>query len=1118
MLFKNGISISKKSIVILLLLLIEFSYFILCLINTFWLLRIVLVLISLFIIPGALFLTILRYSINNITKLIVEGYFISTIISTMLTSIMLMLGLPLTPLNYSLAMLILVLFLSIIALRMKIEFKLSKPDILLTIAAFLAYVALIIYFSKLPRLFTPDETAYIFSARMGILNGAVPPMGARPDANEVASLFQGRYFWIYLLASFIGSTGLPAHQAGLLSVGFLIMTALASSLLEENKWESVAIFVTIILNQLLFSFSALTLNDLAISFYVVFTVSYFINSFSKINNNLTINIKNLFYSLMGIIVLIVIKSNLMIFVAMWIILIYIILRYNLYKQNLKYKLLLIAMVLPVLIYELCIDIPYVISVWILRNRQLGNIFRKFLFISPAEYLLGLFFAPWWNPTAPTLSSRSFADYMNYLYRILMPESSSVLVSAIILVLPFFILSGNLQRKQDKHILALLTLLSLWLYYIVAVSLFYLDDASRYSLWMIPLWISLTFIVLRDIRDNPSFSKFLMLFMGALILLWINIWLTREKGGVYVGYVLPSRLWTANAVMAQIMLLMLILSLLFLKKDIILRLTISKKLSVEKSVNLKNAVLFLLIALILSNDVYFGFQFIERTKLYEDHGFNMISDTLNGLEYNGGKLIFSNNYIYMRPYVNDKLFQQGLLLPLPDTKEELLKLLEIAPNGTLLLISSDRDTTWYEYCNKYIKDYMNLDIITPEKPTFPKLPNFNLTELILKMTFDDANETTVVDHSGFGNNGINYGAKIVKGYYENALRFDGKQWVSIPNKGVLNVRKEITISFLALINEAQYSKGYMILSKGYAPADGSYDIFIWDGRIYFQIGNVSSLSFPAQPYLGEWHHFIFTYDGKKLEAYVDGVLVASKQASGLIRISPYDLEIGRDSQRKDYYYIGLIDQLQISNKSIDIRELLSYYWNNYAFKIKEATLPTGVVKFYTILNQKSNTNLKEVFIKDSRLYIQKNLTVMLELQIDSLSSKNISILIATDRFTKIYNIPLNKGFNNVKFHFDYIRDPSWYEAGGFYWIHLAKTRVIVIENNTISYNRFITIQNLELMNILFLILLCGLLIFYSIFSLERANILEVGAKLREYAFKHFDVRENRERDNRTFSSC
>jgi len=1067
------ISILKKDIIILLFLIIEFSYFILCITNTSWLLRVVFVLPSLFIIPGALLLAILRHSINSSTRLIVEGYFLSTILAVMLTSIMFMLDLPLIPFNYSLAVLILVLSLSVIALRMKIEFKLSKSDTPLVAVAVLAYVALTIYFSGLPRLFTPDETSYIFSARTGISNGVVPPMGVQPDANEVSSLFQGRYFWIYLLASFIGSTGLPAYKAGLLNVSFLIMTALASSLLVENKWESVAVFMTVILNPLLFSFSALTLNDLAISFYTVFVVSHFISSFSKINNNLTISIKNLFYSLLGIIVVIMIKSNLMVFITMWIILVYIILRYKPYKRNQKYKILLVAIVLPVLIYELCIDIPYVISVWILKSRELGSIFRKFLFISPAEHLLGLFFVPWWNPTANTLFTRSFADYMDYLYRILMPESSSVLVSTIILVLPFFILSRNLQRMQNKKILVSLTLLSLWLFYMDTVRSHSLSDASRYSLWMIPLWIPLSLIVLRDIRDNPSFSKFLMVFIGALILLWINLWLSREKGGVYVGYYLPSRLWTVDAFMTQLILLLPILSLLFLEKDLlILRLITYRKLSAEK-VNLKNVALLLVITLILLNEVYFSSQFIEKSKLYENHGFNMISDVLNSLE-NNENLIFSNNYIYMRPYVNDKLFQQGLLLPLPDTKEEFLKLLEIAPNNTLLLISSDIDTTWYEYCNKYIKRYGDLDIIAPEKSTFPILPKINLTNPILKMTFDDANDTTVVDHSGFGNNGVNYGAKIVKGYYGNALRFDGKQWVSIPSKEVLNVRNEITISFLALIQEAKPSKGYMILSKGYAPFYGSFDIFIYDSKISFQLGQVGSISIPVEPYIGTWDYFVFVYDGKSMEVYVNGSLVASKPASGVIRSTEFDLEIGRDSERKLYYYVGLIDELQISNKALSKHLIVKMFHSSYAENVLRVSLPKGNASLFRVLNSNMNKS-QEINVSNLKFFIDKNYTIKLEFDIISSKSKNVTILISTDRFTKLYEVKLVPSINHIEFSFEYIRDTSWYEPGGFYWNHLAKTRVLIVEDGFLVFNQFLTLWNLKLVNLMLMFLISFLLI-------------------------------------------
>jgi len=123
-------------------------------------------------------------------KLAVEGFFVSTVILVILTSLMLILNVPVVPVTYSLVMLIIVTFLALIALVRKIEFKSSKPDILLFTLAFLAYVALLLYFSRLPRLFTPDETSYIFSARTSILDGVVPPMGVEPTGAKFAPCFK----------------------------------------------------------------------------------------------------------------------------------------------------------------------------------------------------------------------------------------------------------------------------------------------------------------------------------------------------------------------------------------------------------------------------------------------------------------------------------------------------------------------------------------------------------------------------------------------------------------------------------------------------------------------------------------------------------------------------------------------------------------------------------------------------------------------------------------------------------------------------------------------------------------------------------------------------------------
>jgi len=205
---------------------------------------------AMFIFPGVMLLAVLRKGIyTNALQLVVEGFFISTVMAVMMTSVMLAQGLSLTSFNYSIVALSFVSIVTIIGFARKIEIKPSKHDILLLALAFTVYVVLISCLGTFPRLFTPDETSYIFSARMGILDGVIPPMVVMPNKSEVAALLEGRCFWIYLLASFLGSTGLPAYQAGLIGAGFLIMTALASSLMVKDKQLSAVVFVAVTIDR-----------------------------------------------------------------------------------------------------------------------------------------------------------------------------------------------------------------------------------------------------------------------------------------------------------------------------------------------------------------------------------------------------------------------------------------------------------------------------------------------------------------------------------------------------------------------------------------------------------------------------------------------------------------------------------------------------------------------------------------------------------------------------------------------------------------------------------------------------------------------------------------------------
>ena len=493
----------------------------------------------------------------------------------------------------------------------------------------------------------------------------------------------------------------------------------------------------------------------------------------------------------------------------------------------------------------------------------------------------------------------------------------------------------------------------------------------------------------------------------------------------------------------------------------------------KKVNIKNAIFCLLTIVILLNAVYFSSQFMAKSQRYENHGFTTINDALDNLT-DKRSLVFANNYIYMRPYISDKIFEEGLLLPPPDTEAEFLKLLQIAPNNTLFLISNDSATTWYEYGNKYIKSYAGNDIITSDKPDIASLLKLNLSDVILHMTFDDANDTVIPDDSASKNNGLNNGAQIVEGYSGKALRFNGKEYVTIPNNDTLNIQNAITISFLASIETAEPGKGYVILSKGYAPINGSYDIFIYDSKIYFELSDTNYIAFPIGEYLGEWHHFIFTYDGEKMEGLIDGVVVATKSATGAIKNSNYDIEIGRDSERKICYFNGTIDELQLSGEPLNITELTKTYLKHYAIKIQTVTENNGDSSLFKTANLDCENDGGNVRVDNLEMALKSDLKVKIDLKITSDFPTNTTILISTDRFTKVYVTNLTTGTNNVTFEYPYIINSSSSDSGGPYWLHLTQTRVTIVVGETIIYNGFISPLIPTLINI-YLMLIAGIVL-------------------------------------------
>jgi hypothetical protein len=732
-------------------------------------------------------------------------------------------------------------------------------------------------------------------------------------------------------------------------------------------------------------------------------------------------------------------------------------------------MLLLFTTIPILIYELTIDIPYVVSVWVLRNEALTGLFGKFMFLSPIEMIIGMFVVPWWNPTSQTIFSHNLTVYLDYFYTLLRPESSSLVISALVIIAPLLISWRNQREDFQRSILALLLTLSFYLFYFQSLSFVSLGNCSRYSLWMIPILLPFTLTFVQDFADTRRVSKLALLFLAIFSIIWMNIRLTIEKSGVYVGYGLP-RMCTIDAIMAQLILLAITLTLLTSKGASLryrfAQLAVFRKVS-AKSMNSKKALLSLVIVVIFVHNAYFVPLFVEENWVYEDHGILTVNSTLNRLADNES-LILANNYIQMRPYISDHLLKSGLILPPPDTKEEFLDLIDIAPNGTLLLISEDYQITSYEYANDYIKSFVHNDIITPEKSGMLKIPQFNLSNTILCMSFDDANESIIPDHSTLQNDGVNEGALLVDGYFNKALQFNGEAYFSISDKDALDIQNGITLSFLALIEHYEPQEGYMILSKGYSPRNGSYDILIWDSLIWFELGGVGSISFPLHPYVGAWHHFIFTYNGEKMEALVDGVLVALKNVNASIRTSSYDLEIGRDSERKGAYFIGRLDELQISDKPIDQTQLAEAYFGHYAIRIGNVSIHKKKTSYFSLIREYADDGApRNLSVKDLTVVFHPNMTGMLSLEIDTLNSREIAILVSSDRSMKIYTTYLDSGTNNVRLQYP----------------HVSDLRIILIDGNRIVHNEFVPMGDLEFLRLALVIVLFSVIVVYVVCHID-----------------------------------
>jgi len=181
-----------------------------------------------------------------------------------------------------------------------------------------------------------------------------------------------------------------------------------------------------------------------------------------------------------------------------------------------------------------------------------------------------------------------------------------------------------------------------------------------------------------------------------------------------------------------------------------------------------------------------------------------------------------------------------------------------------------------------------------------------------------------DWSTYGNNGSCAGDKCpapISGKLGGALRFDGNDCISTNAKFGDNL-PALTVSAwvyptaggyaLSFVAKDDFSKRswYFGLND-----NETFKVALWTnaGRFDLIAGGLK---------LNEWANLAFTYNGSEIKLYKNGVVAASKPASGILIKTDATVRIG--CINNNYNFKGLIDDVRIYSRALSVEEIKSGY--------------------------------------------------------------------------------------------------------------------------------------------------------------------------------------------------
>ncbi|NJO06653.1 MAG: LamG domain-containing protein [Chloroflexaceae bacterium] len=226
----------------------------------------------------------------------------------------------------------------------------------------------------------------------------------------------------------------------------------------------------------------------------------------------------------------------------------------------------------------------------------------------------------------------------------------------------------------------------------------------------------------------------------------------------------------------------------------------------------------------------------------------------------------------------------------------------------------------------------IDTRAPQAELIGTLEVFN--EAILNLPFEGTTATVFSDTAGLSLNPSCMSDRCptldTTSPVSDGLRFDGNDYLLIPNDPALNIQGTMTLAAWVRPQATDsirniIARGYMLTPNGEVflrIANGQYQIGSWNGTDHF----ASSAAGVATADIGQWVHLVGTYDGTTWRLYRNGVAIATQAAlTGAVPVnSPW--AIGARFTGSERHFVGGIDEAGIFNRAWSANEVQTFYTN------------------------------------------------------------------------------------------------------------------------------------------------------------------------------------------------